>query len=403
LLFANLGPYAGVHLVVDTLPPREDVAVIRAVDDTVLAPHPAVYGADPHARAVTLTRALATSPLRARLGDAVALVVRPGTPSLIGVLGAVPTDERPLVEAIGWHVDRLLRRLRPMPYTQVEEACQELAVALRQRVGATSLRDLSVVPLPRGGLIVAALLAYALEVAPERIGRVPASGRVILVDDCVLSGARLQQWLRAHPDVDIIAVHLASSTACREALRRHPQVIDSIAAVDLRDHAADYDDDWHRRWGERAVDALWVGDIDHVVFPWNEPESSVWNPARQRGEHAWRVVPPSWCLKNRVQGGRASEDIQLNVVDGDGPVRPSDDVLWAELGEGLLVATPGVERGVRLRGIAAHCWRAVVEHGHPDRLTKELAEQFDVPEPVVREDVGRLLDGLAERGLVRVA
>jgi hypothetical protein len=381
--------------------PTPPEALFRSVGDDLLAPHASVYGRDPATRAIGLAQALATSPVWARLRARAVLVVRPGTPSLLGVLGVIPDAERPLVEAMGWHVDQLLQRLRPIPYAEVEAACERLADRLRERLGDELLQRATLVGIPRGGQVVAGLLAYALGIPSERVGRIAGSGPVLLVDDCVLSGTRLEQWLAHHPGVSVVAAHLASAPGCREAVARHDRVMEVVGAIDLRDHAAQRADGWHERWRERSPDDLWTGDPDHVAFPWNEPDSAVWNPVRERTERSWRVVPPAWCLKNRVEGATAPAEVQVNAVTAAGPHRPADDVLWARLGEEIAVASARDDRAVRLRGIAALAWDALLEHGSAEPIAEDVAEAFRVSSTDVRADLTRLVAQLTDRGLVR--
>lgn len=381
----------------------ESVALLHRIDDRLLARHPELYGQDPATRAIAFAHALATSPLWTRLRDRAVLVVRPHPEPMVAVFGVVADEDRALADALGWHTDTLLGRLRPIGYAEAERACEALAAQLRTRFGHEVLAASSVTGIPRGGLLVAGLLAYALGLPSERVGAPPADGgRLLLADDCMLSGSRLGRWLEDHPGPDVVAVHLASVPSCREAVAaQHPRVSECLAGVDLTDHAAEHGEGWHQRWRERSPDDLWTGDPDHVVFPWNEPDSAVWNAERQRAERAWRVVPPSWCLKNRAEGGDAPHEVQVDATGVDGPDSPADTTLWAELDGAVVVATPGDERAIRLTGVAAVCWRQLVEHGDAEPASAAVAGIYGAPEEVVRSDVARLVERLAARGLLR--
>ncbi|MFO7777942.1 MAG: PqqD family peptide modification chaperone [Nitriliruptoraceae bacterium] len=381
----------------------EPVALLRRIDDRLLAQHPELYGQDPATRAITFAHGLATSPVWARLRDRAVLAVRPHPEPMVGVFGVVATEDRPLADALGWHTDTLLERLRPIGYAEAERACVVLADELRRQLGEETLAASSITGIPRGGLLVAGLLAYALGLPSERVWAQPSDGgRLLLADDCVLSGSRLGRWLDANPGPDVIAVHLASVPSCREAIvAQHPRVTACLAAVDLTDHAGDRGAGWHQRWRERSPGDLWTGDPDHVVFPWNEPESAIWNAERERAERAWRVVPPSWCLKNRAEGGDAPHEVQVDAVEVNGPDSPADDVLWAEFDDGVVVATPRDDRAIRLTGVAAVSWRELVSHGHAEAASAAVAAVYGAPEDVVRSDVARLVERLAARGLLR--
>jgi hypothetical protein len=382
------------------------IAAIRPIDTPDLARHRLLFGDTSRSRALALAEALASSPAWSRLGRHATLVVRPGPPGLIGVLGRIDDDDRPLLDALGWHVDRLLDRLRPMPYPAVEAACDQLAHRLRRLLGSEGLERVHLVGIPRGGLVVAGLLAYALGIPSGRVG-MPTDREVpdeplVVVDDCVLSGTRLGQWLDAHqPLSNVIATHLASVPACREAiLASRPEVSHCIAAVDLHDHAAARDDDWHERWRARSPDDLWTGDPDHVVFPWNEPDSQIWNPRRSQAERAWRVVPPAWCVKNRAEGRDEVGRIQVNELDHGGALRPADDVLWATIDGGLVVAAASGGTPVRLQGVAAEVWQGLIDHGDLDRMVEDITSAYGVDSAEVRDDLARLTQRFTDRGLL---
>ena len=381
----------------------EPLALLRRIDDRLLAQHPALYGDEPAARAVAFAHALATSPVWARLRRQAVIAVRPHPEPMVAVFGLMAEEDRPLADALGWHTDGLLTRLHPIGYAEAERACETLAVRLRTRLGDDVLAASSIVGIPRGGSVVAGLLAYAVGLPSERVGALPGEGgRLLLVDDCVLSGSRLGRWLDANPGPAVVSVHLASVPSCREAIvAQHPRVTECVAAVDLTDHAPDHGEGWHERWRERSPDDLWTGDPDHVVFPWNEPDSAVWNVERERAERAWRVVPPSWCLKNRAEGGDAPQEVQVKATGVDGPDGPADDAMWAELDGAVVVATPRDERAIRLTGVAAVCWRELVAQGHAEAASTAVAATYGAPEDVVRSDVARLVERLAARGLLR--
>jgi hypothetical protein len=377
--------------------------MVRRLDDRALSRHADVYGHDPTSRAIALMQGLASSDPWDRLHGGAALVLRPAPTPLLAVIGAVPDEERPLVDALGWQVDTLLARLRPVPQSEVERGCEALAAQLHGLLGEGVLAASSLIGVPRGGLIVAGLLAYALGIPADRIGVDPGpGGRLLLVDDCVLSGSRLGHWLATNPGPPVVAVQLASVPACREHLvAHHPRIIDCIAAIDLEDHAAGRDRAWHDRWRERAPHDLWTGDPDHVVFPWNEPDAAVWNPARARAERGWRVVPPAWCLKNRAAAGHATEAVQVNPRGDHGLHGPTDEVVWAEVDGAVVVAALGSPNAIRLTGVAAACWRQLVRHGDVATTTHNIAVAFGASPTVVYDDVARLVERLTTRGLLR--
>ena len=350
---------------------------------------------------MSLAQALVSSPPWGRLREAT-LSLRCGTPSTLGVFAHVGEDDQPIADALGWQVDRILKRLRPLAYQDVEDACWRLARKVRDHLGPRGLRDALVVGIPRGGQIVAGLLSYALSLPASQVGQsMVRDGPVILVDDCVLSGSRLSEWLHSNPGPSVVAAHLASTPACRHAIEAvYPRVAACLAAIDLNDHAVNRDDGWHERWRAREPETPWIGDPDHVIFPWNEPDSVVWNRRRLRGERGWRVAPPHWCMRNRADVAGNPAPIQINSVDRAGHHSPADGVVWSERRQAVLIARRGDDRAVQLAGVAAACWRQLATHGDVDRAVAVIAEMYHTPVTSVRSDILELVKNLSARGLL---
>lgn len=376
------------------------VSLLR-VDDALLAAHPDVYGAEPDARSVALANALSCGPAWERLRGHVRLVVRPST-GVLGLIGSPAPDDRPLLEAFGWQVESLLRRLRPVPYPEVESACIDLATRIRAILDDDALTRARVVGIPRGGMIVAAMLAYALGLPIAPSGSATGNEVTILVDDCSLSGMRLRDEIRRHRgDRLVIGLLHAHADLARAVEEREPGVVACIVARDLVDHALDRPDyePWKERWQQRAPNDYWTGDPDHVCYPWNEPDALVWNRERMAAEAGWRVVPPQWCLKNRSQARVA--DVQVCAAV-NGPLRPRDDVVWCVSEDEVIVAGRKGSTAIALRGSARAMWTAIVSHALAEQAIAEVAGRYGVDTRTVQADFERFTADLAARGLLHL-
>jgi hypothetical protein len=384
------------------VPVTEPVAALLPVDDRLLAPHPDLYGYDPAARCLALAQALAGSPAWARLRQHARLVVRPSS-GLIGIIGEIPEDLAAAAFSLGSQVPGLLRRLRPVSYPEVEQACLDLAAELTERLGAGSLRGYRMTGVPRGGMIVAGMLAYTLGLRSDQLRHLDhADGPTILVDDCALSGLRLRESLARCPSREVVVVLLHAHPDLRRSVESsEPRVLLCLAARDLGDHAPARDDydAWKRRWQERSPHDYWTGDPDHVCYPWNEPDALIWNEETEQAEAGWRVVPPAWCLKTRAEA--SIDDLQV-CVSVEGALMPAAEVIWARTGEGTVVARLGSEKSLLLRGTAEAMWDAMVEAGDATAAAGRVASRLAMDAEAVSRDLDALVSALVERGLLRV-
>jgi hypothetical protein len=379
---------------------RDPAAAVLRINDRLLAAHPDLYGTDPRTRALSLARALASGPAWASVRDRARLVVRPAT-SRIGLFGPDAPADRPLVESLGWHVDDLLRRLRPVSFTEAAAAAFDLADRLRTTLGLETLGDAKLVPVPRGGLIVAGLLAYGLGIRTGSDDAGP-SPLTIVVDDCSISGHRVREALERLRGERIVVALLHAHPDLARVIGREPGVVACVAARELVDHAPQRPDyrAWKERWTARSPQGLWTGDPDHVCYPWNEPDSLFWNAERARAEPAWRVVPPEWCMKNRAEGH--PEDLQI-LEATEGRLSPSADVVWAEHDNSILVA--GTESGttISLVGSAAVMWRAVIETGERNSALDRVFDHYGATADQLRTDFDRFAAELVERQVLAAA
>jgi hypothetical protein len=372
-------------------------AAVLRVDDGLLSRHAEVYGADPAARCLALALALTSGQAWSSVRDRSSLVVRPRT-GRIGLFTTGQPGDRPLVEALGWHVERLLRRLRPIPFADAQAAALELAERLRAVVPADDLNRARLAGIPRGGWIVAGLLAYALGIT--RPGEDTPATTVIIVDDCSISGLRVREALERHRGKRVVVALLHAHPDLVERIRREPGVVACEAAASLLDHAparSDYED-WKRRWAERQPHDYWIGEPDHVCYPWNEPDSQYWNEERGSAEPGWHVVPLHWCLKNRVDAH--PDDVQV-LAAADGPLAPSEEVVWSRMDDSIAVARTGAPGPfLHLDGSAPAMWLAMIATGERDAAVDLVAASSTASRARIATDFDDLVTALRRRGFI---
>jgi hypothetical protein len=255
------------------------------------------------------------------------------------------------------------------------------------------------------------MLSYTLDLDQSQIeGAPPLNVPLVVVDDCALTGSRFHRFLQQHPDREIIFALLYAHPDLRAAIEaQEPNVVACVSARDLHDHAPDEIDGyeaWMARWQERDVGRrYWIGQPDHVCFPWNEPDTGVWNPETEQIEQGPRVVPPERCLKNRhtVRSTLRPDSIDVQVQPApSGPIRPAPPVFFGTLGEAVIVAHPEADVCVELTGTAASMWTALVEHGALAGALDALLAEYDVDRTTLEADLEAFVRSLAARDLLHV-
>lgn len=359
----------------------------------VILPVPSGYGD----RLLALAEAFVASPPWQTIPNAVLVVRQTPTPQW-AVIGWLDEAQAARVEAAAWQIADSLARLHYVDYRGAERDCEVLADGLVERFG-DDVRSWRFRGVPRGGYIVAGMLAYLLRLPQAALTQHDLDGPTVLVDDCALSGARIRRALAATSGEVVIAT-LYSHPELRAAVEAaEPRVRAFVSAQDLEDHAprvfGDGYEDWRRRWQARTED-YWIGHTDHVVFAWSEPDMTIWNPVTEEGEQGWYVVPPSHVLKTRtVRPQRLQEQ-----PAAAGPLRPAADVLYARWEDRRLLAARGRPTVVELTGTAAEIWDCIIAEGNPDAAVTVLGSRYEVPPSQVSEDVKSLVDRLLDAGLL---
>jgi hypothetical protein len=380
----------------------EGLGFASSIDPAVLA---RLSGGDVAAGLRGLAEALVASPAWSGMDDAV-VAVRSEPRPVLGVLGDIPPAAVARMELLSWQLDQVAGGLRYVDYEGAQGACLHLADRLVKRLGADVLADCAFQAIPRGGLIVLGMLAYALELRPEQLAAPPPAGApVVVVDDCALSGARfrdhLEQLDTAH---DVVFAHLYSTPQLRVAIEAaEPRVLACVAADDLRDVAPDIHGDgypaWRERWAERHPRDYWIGHPEPVCFAWNEPDVDMWNPVTLRTEPGWRLVPPERCMKNRPGRDASPQVIQVHG-SYQGSLRPADAVIFGDVRDGLIVVNAEDTTGVRLTGVAADMWRTLVASGSREAAIDTLANRYEVSPERLAGDFDDVVDRFVAAGLL---
>lgn len=353
----------------------------------------------------TVARALSFSPLWGERPRA-AIVVRLGAEPLLGVIGYFDAADKARQEALQWHLDHLLPRLRYAGYARAEQDCELLATRLIERFGREELRDFRFVAMPRGGFVVLGMLAYVLGLRRSQLEPPHSTDApLVVVDDCAISGVRFGQFLERLENPSIVFAHLYSTPELRESIEdRETGRVTCLNAHDLNDYARENLGEEYPAWRERWLERMdhhgyWVGQPEHVCFAWNEPDFGFWNPVTEREETGWRFVPPELCLKNRPSPGQEPVPVQIQS-QGVGPLRPSAHVLFGEFEGGIAIGNLKTEESFMLDGAGADMWRAVVGQGDLEKAAGALVETYEVDDTILKADLRGFVEDLHSQDLL---
>lgn len=355
-----------------------------------------------------LARALASSPLWEEMPTAT-IIARPTPRPALGVAGRFDTAARARLEALRSQIVCTAPGPRYVDYRQAERDCERLARRLIGLFGREELRRCRFAAVPRGGYIVLGMLAYSLELDARQLES-PAedreAGPLVVVDDCSISGSRFGGFLRGLGGREVIFAHLYSHPDLRGAIEeREPSVLACVAARDLADHAperlgAGYEV-WRRRCSSREAERdelrYWIGQPEHLAFPWNEPDTAFWNPVTETLERGANLVPPELCMKNRSQAPSVYVQVQPAWA---GPLRPGENVVYGEFEDGLILGDLRTGESFGLAGFAADLWSAVVRHGSPEAAVEALAADYEVERDTLRADAADFVADLVAQGLL---
>ena len=342
-----------------------------------------------------------------------ALVVCTGPQPLLATVGRIGPRDEAMLAALRWQLDTVLPRLRYVDQAEVTDACVRLADQLVERLGADLDRAVFTA-IPRGGLIVLGQLAYALGLRHDQLavdGHTEPSERarpLVVVDDCLLSGVRMTRFLDAVQAPRVVVAALASPPDLRHALLEKRAAVEHVlSSIDLHDHApdlygAEYGS-WLGRWRERSgPDALWIGQPEHVCFPWHEPDVGVWDPDARDVVRGWGMLPGELCLAQRQRASAHGAPWPIHVISaGDATSRIPAGVVHASFGDTVVVGHVDQGTSVALEGVAASMWRVLTTYDDERSAVAALAEHFDAEPATLRNDLRAFTADLVAHGLLR--
>ena len=359
-------------------------------------------------RVVALATALAASPVWRDMTHAI-LVARTQSPQGLAFLGHFSDAEVARLHWLPAQLQTQLTHFRYVSWQQAEADVEELATRLVARFGADELRAMNFVGIPRGGLIVLGMLAYALNLRSDRLDAEGDPHRpLVVVDDCSLSGLRFRQFLMgpAATARRVVFAHLYSHPDLRRAVEaQEPRVVAAVAARNLHDLAPQlYGEDfstWRSRWQERTGEhAYMVGRFEHLGFPWSEPDMAFWDADAHGTREGWRLVPPDMCLKNRVDAGTTRLSIQ---TPEQGQMRLAPGTFYGNLNGKTLVAELESRQVIAFEGVGADLWDGFLGPDEPEAVLDRLQAEYNVPGEQLRADAMEFTQELLRRGFITQA
>ncbi len=386
---------------------------------------------------LALAHALAASPPAGTLAG-VSLAIREGPQPLLVFVGEVDAAGRARLLALEGLLEEASARLRIVSWADVETACERLAARIVDRLGPAAVERCLLVPIPRGGLVVAGLLAYALGVPRERVVALAEAARgdddrvVVLVDDCILSGVRLREVVSTVTAHRLMVATLYSHPDLRDAVElREPRVVACVAAEDLQDHASDLLGDGaggvlHGRrldpgmpqlvsgpgqfdaaLRDRCVEqqgGAWAAECHHLRRELADVRPIIGDlHLEMRGGDPVLEAVGRWCEPpmgfDLLSVGVPEPDLGLAPWEHD-QVQQRGVVALGNPGTTLLIDTSVSERSIKLTGTADELWHAWIEAASVEHAARTVADRYGIAEARVETDLRDLLADLRRRSLV---
>ena len=286
----------------------------------------------------------------------------------IGIFGAWTPRLAQRLAALRVQLIEQLPFVQSLSFDDVQEACKRLAGQLAVEVDDQSV----IVPVPRGGLIVAGLLAYELGIPRDRIRLPLAHEHPLIVDDVSISGVRMRETLDGlgvdRATVGLLAATTGSIDFLRQTFGPSVRVFADRTLADHSDQVhGDEVDGWRERWAQREADGA-VLITDHLVFPWAEPDFTFWNDVTQDEDRGFR-------LHCKCDDREPHEQVAATVGEFPGTF---DDVVWVELGDELLVAREieGKTISYALNPESSALFQSLARSQDPDSFSGSFAEEL---------------------------
>ena len=343
-----------------------------------------------------IANAMCASPSWALIKDAI-IVARIHVDPVLGVIGSFEKKEMRQFEVLQLKLNGFLHRLKYINYSQAEDDCEMLASRLLDAFGRAEIKKFIFAGIPRGGLIVLGMLSYMLDLDHSQLTpSYDLNTPLVVVDDCVMSGRRFWGYLKQCKHNTIVFSHLYSHPKLREKIAdSEPRVISCISARDIVDYPSKKSQ-WHE--GPEGKQ-YWLGKTEYICFPWNEPDSTFYNPISGQVESGFRFMPPELCIKNRLADRSRYDRLQIQD-EGKGPLKPSLNIIYGILGSEIVVVDIEKNKSFSLDGMSAKIWKAIIKFGNVPDILETLLKKYNVNKKKLETDVNTFVNDLVRRGIL---
>jgi len=313
----------------------------------------------------------------------------------------ISDDNKERLTALSKSIEIYRANLAYVDYKQAEKYCEALAAQILKVYTPDEIQSFYFKAIPRGGFIVLGMLSYALNLKPGQF-KEDLEKPVVIVDDCIISGARIAKALEKTDNDHVIIATLYSHPELRKTiLEKEKKVKHFFSANDLFDRASENFPDLndYKNWKKRTKKRMggkryWIGQPDIVGFAWNEPDYPFWNNSTEKLEDGWRHIPPHKCLKNKMRFG-IEPDEEINDE-----IRMSSFISFGIFNENIWLFNTKTDEILALDDVAAQIFSALMVYGNMDSAVKHLLKLYDAPENLIRNDVQELVNGLLEKGVL---
>lgn len=277
--------------------------------------------------------------------------------------------------ALSMHARDLKQNLKFVDYQQAERYCEQLASRLKDTFTSSELDSFAFMAIPRGGIIVLGILAYALNLKSEQLITSPqqADTPLIIVDDCSLTGLRFGEYLESTTASQVVFAHLFSSESLRQNIvAREARVSHCIAAQNLKE----------RPFPKTETQSLgshqyWSGSTELVAFSWSEPSLLTSLISANHTSEGWHLVSPQQCLNNRVKLDVSSYyRITPNIF------MPKQLLYYWHDGI-LILADSDTGEVFKLQELASIIWRHLIAVGNLNSAIALLKSEYDINKEAV--------------------
>lgn len=296
------------------------------------------------------------------------------------------------------HFQTILPHVRFLTYMDIERDCLALAGLIRARFEDAEIKRWHVVGIPRGGLIVAGMVGYALDLAHKQLRPSMEHSETVapicIIDDCALTGVRIKETLALYPGRQVIFAHLYSHPQLRANITTQEKQVAACLAVHDLETLPQGDEDPHQ--AQFTHGRYFSRPLPPVIFPWGGPSLLVVDPFSGKLEDGWRFGEGRPTLKSlahhhfpTLTGERAEE---LWRGGEHLVIRRAEGALW--------LLNLDTTTGYKLAGAAAEIWTALAAGNTLAALAPYWNEINKSVEP---EQLRQFIEELVAHGLIQPA